>query len=155
MKNIDKNVWTAIGIVAILVIVLFTHKVFKNKDVDTEVTAPEDSSSLVAPVVTNTKVAKKVAPKLPYNEAVAFFKDQRIQLGVDCQANPNMPAFKAGSSIMVDNRSGNTRTVKVGTMYNIKPWDYVVVKLDVPSIPDTWYVDCDQSQNVATILIQK
>jgi hypothetical protein len=55
---------------------------------------------------------------------------------------------------MIDNRSEVARTVKVGSSFGIKAWGFEIVKLSSATLPATWYVDCDKSQNVATILIQ-
>ena len=92
---------------------------------------------------------------ISYQNALVQYKDARIQLEGNCQASPDNSTFKNGANIMIDNRSDKTRTVKVGSTFTIKPWGFKIVNLYSPSLPATWYVDCDASQNVATILIQK
>ena len=92
---------------------------------------------------------------LSYQNAVNKYKDARIELDPTCQASPNQMTFKNGTEIMIDNRSSKDRTVKVGSIYNIKAWGFKIVKLTSATLPATWMVDCDQSQNVATILIQQ
>lgn len=94
-------------------------------------------------------------PSLSYANALIQYKDRRIQLDLSCQASPNNVTYKDGTSIMLDNRSPSTRTVKLGSTYSIKPWGFKIVKLDSATVPATWYMDCDGSQNVATVLIQK
>ena len=94
-------------------------------------------------------------PALSYQNALAKYKDVRIQLNANCQADPTQMTFKNGTEIMMDNRSPKDRTVKVGSIYNIKAWGFKIVKLSSATLPATWLVDCDKSQNVATILIQK
>ena len=56
---------------------------------------------------------------------------------------------------MIDNRSGTARTVRVSSNYSIPAYGFKIVKLSSPTTPAIWYIDCDKSQNVATILIQK
>jgi len=56
---------------------------------------------------------------------------------------------------MIDNRAPVARTVKVGSTFPIKAYGFKIVNLSSATLPATWYVDCDSSQNVATILIQK
>jgi len=90
-----------------------------------------------------------------YAEALVKYKDTRIQLDQNCQATPNVMTFKNNTTIMIDNRSSMARTVKVDSIYSIKGYDFKIVKLSSATLPFTWYVDCDKSQNVATILIQK
>lgn len=96
------------------------------------------------------------ATAISYANALVKYADRRIQLDTVCQARPNTVTYKDNTGIMIDNRSPETRTVKVGTTFTIKPWGFKIVVL-----PDTYLksktllVDCDNSQNVATILVQE
>lgn len=96
-----------------------------------------------------------VAPLISYADALVKYKDARIQLDNNCQANPNNVTFKNNTNIMIDNRSNMARTVRAGSVFSIKAYDFKIVKLTSASPSTTWYMDCDKSQNVATILIQK
>ena len=100
-------------------------------------------------------VNEKRTVSLSYATALATYKDARLQLDRTCQASPNLLTFKNGSLLMLDNRSPFDRTVKVGSVYNIKAWRFKIVRLSSAALPATWLVDCDKSQNVATVLIQK
>ena len=124
-----------------------------------------------APIVTdNTKNGQEVIPtedtsvgsvnanaptSITYAQALVKYKDARIQLNNICQASPNNVTYKNNTSIMLDNRAPVDRTVKVGFVFNIKAWGFKIIKLSSAKLPATWLVDCDTSQNVATILIQK
>ena len=99
--------------------------------------------------------AKVPAATIAYADALATYKDARIQRGADCQASPNNVTYKNNSSIMLDNRSDKTRTVKVGSVFTLPAYGFKIVNLSSPTLPATWYIDCDSSQNVATILIQR
>ena len=95
------------------------------------------------------------APSLSYAQALAVYKNARIQLDQICRASPNNVTYKNNTSIMIDNRAPVNRTVKVGSTFSISAYDFKIVKLSSSTLPAVWYIDCGNSQNVATILIQK
>jgi len=93
---------------------------------------------------------------ISYANALVKYADRRIQLNTMCQAFPGSVTYKDNTGIMIDNRSPNTRTVKIGNTFTIKPWGFKIVILpDVYLKSKTILVDCDNSQNVATILVQE
>ena len=147
----DKNQKIVLELVVVLALVGFglwglsrTPADVKN---DAEVTPTEDVSTGSV----NTGAAASIA----YTEALVKYKDARIQLEKNCQASPDKGTFKNGTNIMIDNRAPVSRTVKVGSTFTIKAYGFKIVNLSSATLPATWYVDCDTSQNVATILIQK
>ena len=151
MDKINKNVFLFGGIAVALVVLFFIVKMNKNTDeIDLlDKSGVEDTTPAPgAPVVAPAKV-------LSYAEALVLYKDKRIQLDSICQASPANPTYKNNTKIMIDNRSDQTRTVKVGSTMTIKPWNFRIVNLSSSTLPTTWLVDCDKSQNVASILIQK
>lgn len=118
----------------------------------------------VAPVVNNqadsVTTGSNASTTLPiatisYAQALQKYKNARIQLDKDCRANPTNSTYKNGADIMLDNRAPVDRIVKVGFSFSIKAWGFKIVKLGSATLPATWYVDCGNSKNVATILIQK
>lgn len=92
---------------------------------------------------------------ISYADALVKYKDFRIQLDQSCQARPNNVTYKNNTFIMIDNRASVSRVVKVGSTFSLKGYGFKILKLSSAILPATWYVDCDKSQNVATILIQK
>lgn len=94
------------------------------------------------------------ATTISYTQALAKYKDARIQLDQNCRAHPNNVTYKNNTNIMVDNRADLSRTVKVGSTFSIQAYGFKIVRLSSVTLPVTWYIDCDTSQNVATILIQ-
>ncbi len=151
--NKDKKIFVELAIVVILVVVGFwimgkssTAPVVDKGGV--EVTPVED----VSEGSVNVGVP---AASISYAQALIKYKDARIQLDMDCRANPSNATYKNNSSIMIDNRSDKVRTIKVGSTFSIKAYGFKIVNLSSATLPATWYVDCDSSQNVATILIQK
>jgi len=95
------------------------------------------------------------AASLSYAQALVKYKDARLQLDESCQGNPDKMTFKNNALLMVDNRAPVDRTVHIGSVFSIKADGFKIIKLSSSTLPATWWVDCDKSQNVATILIQK
>lgn len=163
MEKENSNMWVwALILVLIVAGVLFM--VFNKKDdmnaVEEDTTAINDDTTADEPKesVQDTTGATTGVPaaSISYANALIKYADRRIQLDKVCQAHPNTVTYKDNTGIMIDNRSAETRTVKVDQVYTIKPYGFRIVVL-----PDTYLksktvlVDCDKSQNVATILVQE
>ena len=155
----NKNLW--IGVVVVLVIALGLILWSMNKSSDPlagengENVAQEQSPEPVEDTSEGSVNVGVSASSISYANALLKYKDARIQLDKICQATPNNVTFKNNTSIMIDNRAPVARTVKVGSTFSIKAWGFKIVKLQSATLPVTWLMDCDKSQNVATILIQK
>ena len=89
-----------------------------------------------------------------YEQALSEYKDARIQLDDKCQATPNYVTYKNNTSVMIDNRSASSRIIKLGSTYNIEPYGFKIIFLSSPITPLAWYLSCNESKNVATILVQ-
>lgn len=148
----EKNklyLWVSVVAVVILAVVFFF--MFGNKQTENQVTTEPESVQDV-----NDQDTGVPAEVISYANALVKYATRRIQLDTACQAYPNNITYKDNTGIMIDNRSPQTRTVKVGTPFTIKPWGFKIVVLpDVYLQSKTLLVDCDQSQNVATILVQE
>lgn len=155
-------------VVAIVVLGLFAFSFFNKPIVtDTETIVPvTETATSTKPVAKAATTVKKTSVplanqpvSLSYQSALELYKDnKRIQLsGADfCQASPNNVMYKNGTSIMVDNRSAQTRTVKIGgTSYSLEGYGFKIVKLSSVTLPATLLMDCNQQQNVAKILLQR
>ena len=121
--------------------------------------AQNDSSAgtaaTAATTVTRQEKTNKSKESLSYEQAVAKYRDRRIQFDEKCQALPANPTFKSGESIMLDNRAGFTRAIKIGKYYSIDPYGFEIIKLSSSILPLKIGVNCNQNNNVATILLQK
>ena len=143
----NKNILIGVGIVLVIMILSMINKSnTPSPNIETADSTLDTSTSTVntAPQMT-----------ISYANALVKYKNFRVQLDERCQGSPDKMTFKNGTSIMVDNRSQAFRTVKVGSTFSIKPYGFKIVKLYSDTLPATWYVDCDVSHNVSTILIQK
>jgi len=142
-------------LIIVLVLVIFAFWSTKKNSV----LAPNsDTNQAVSPVedVSNGSV-NTVNPtaSISYAQALVKYKNARLQLNNICQASPDKMTFKNNTNIMIDNRASLARIVKLGSVFSIKAYGFKIVNISSLALPATWYVDCDKSKNVATILIQK
>jgi len=162
----NKNMWIW-GAVAVVIVGIIIFLVMGNKDVEVvsltddqiamdaaDRSNPDGEEDVTEGSVSASNGAASPQVTLSYQEALVKYKDARIQLDKTCQASPDKMTFKNGTNIMIDNRAAVSRTVKVGSTFTIKPYGFKIVRLSSDTIPATWLVDCDGSQNVSTILIQ-
>lgn len=64
--------------------------------------------------------------------------------------------IKSGTSIMLDNRSGDARTIKVGDQtFQFSGYGYRILTLSSPVLPKTLMLSCGSAVNVGQILLQK
>ena len=122
---------------------------------DSVLNASEDVSegSVDAPASTNTGTPAT----LSYASALVKYAKTRFQFDETCQASPTAETFKSGVNVMLDNRSANALSLHLGTIgtFSVKPWGFKIVRLTGTPLPATILVDCNTSQNVASITLQK
>ncbi len=152
------NVIIWIGAVAAVIILGSIFFLFQNKQTVNLVTTENNSQTGAEPESvqdTSDQTGIGAAP-ISYANALVKYADRRIQLDSACQATPNNVTYKDNTGIMIDNRSPKARTVKIGTTFTIKPYGFKIFVLpDIYLKSKTILVDCDQLQNVATVLIQE
>ena len=150
-------IWVIVAVVVVVAIMFF---VLGNKQtVNPVATATPTVSPTPEPVSTQDISTTDVgvgSVSISYADALIKYADRRIQLDKNCQATPNNVTYKDNTGIMIDNRSSNARTIKVGTTFTMKPYGFKIVVLpDVYLKSKTLLVDCDKYQNVAKILVQE
>lgn len=160
-NNNNKGIIWGVLVLAIIVLGIVFYMKSKEPAVEVEqqsqtpATTQSNNVSTTKPASTTSNTGNKPV-SMAYEDALVKYKDRRIQLNTACQANPNVVTYKDNTGIMIDNRSDKTRIVKVGSSYTIKPWGFQIVVLpDIYLKSKTLLVDCDKSQNVATILVQE
>lgn len=167
MEKERSTMWIS-TVVLVIVVAGVLFMVFNKKDT-TDVVVEDTTTGAVVNDGTNTTDEPKEsvqdttgvkagtpAVSISYANALVKYADRRIQLDKTCQAYPNTVTYKDNTGIMIDNRSSETRTVKIDQTYTIKPYGFRIVVLpDVYLKSKTVLVDCNGSQNVATILIQE
>lgn len=148
----NKNVWIGVGVVLVVVLGFWYWSMNKSSVPVVEESTVVDSVEDTTAGSVNTG---STAASISYTNALVKYKDARLQLDKNCQASPDQMTFKNGASVMVDNRAAVDRVVKLGSVFTIKAYGFKIVKLSSSTLPAKWYVDCDKSQNVSTITIQK
>mgnify|MGYP001594993635 CR=1 FL=1 len=152
-SDTNKNLalYYGIGTIVIVILIIFVSTGRKNF---TERTAPILDAVIAETKTEGTNTIKKV-PTISYADALVKYRDARIQFDEECLAYPNNVTYKNGTSIMIDNRAGVVRTMKVGLPYTVKAYDFKIIKLFSTKLPETLLIDCDSFENVATILVQE
>jgi hypothetical protein len=159
------NIWMVVlgAIVVILILFLLVRNMNKTAVVTPEVPASDTVTSAQTPSSTEDVSAGDINAQTPqavisYNDALNLYAKTRIQFNNSCQVVvPNVTTFKNNTLLMLDNRSASTRTLHLGFMGNvtIKPWAFKIVMFSSSTLPRAVIVDCDHSQNVTTISLQK
>jgi len=161
-KNSKNVAWLTAGIIVVLIIVIIVLVTRSPKQAPSEVVIETPTeNALVAPnkapvYYTKAPAGVVVAPKPSYDEAVRAYGDQRVQFGDNCLATPARASFKAGSDVMLDNRSSETKVFTVaGETYTVKAQDFAVTKLPTVGESQDIMIDCGSMQNVATLVVQR
>lgn len=163
MKNRKEDV-IFVAVLLVLVLVFIVFKVINNKKAKeaAEVIAPE----VIAPavegqpakvvIIKKKKPAATIWPELSYSEEFAKYRDGRlVQFNNDCQVFPSSMVIKNGASVMLDNRSKVQQVITLGeNKYTLAPYDFEIMTIKAPAIPTTYFVDCNEKQNVTTIIVE-
>ncbi len=162
MKNSKgKNVWIGVAVILVVAIIVFLFSLLKKETVGVDgIISPNSNNTALFPPSTLDTSGSSVQGTKPisisYIDALAKYANKRIQLDKNCQAFPNTVTYKDNTGIMIDNRSPEVRTIKIGTSFTIKAWGFKIITLpNVVLQSKTIFVDCDKSLNVATILVQE
>ena len=156
MKNkLNKILYLSIGILIVVIIFVFLS-INKNvipvqdvgQNIDQTIVSTEDTSA-------GSINTDKSTSSMSYAQALAKYKDTLIQFDETCQVIPSNVTYKNNTFIMIDNRVPIDRTVKIDSVYNIKSYSFKIIKLSSNTLPMKWLIDCDQSQNVATVSIEE
>jgi hypothetical protein len=147
--------WTGVIIVAVVAGAVWW---LRGSNTDLSSLYPSFSASPMATVkATTPKSSKSPLPTstLTYSQLVAQYGANRIQFDTNCQAQPNLVVFKNGTSILLDNRANQTRTIGLnGVQYSFVPYGYRVITLSSSSVPQKWTLSCNNLVNVGTIQLE-
>lgn len=164
--SMSKNMWIwAIIIVIIVLGLIFWATMTSNNPASTTVIIPPSSENTATQTPTTIQSTEDISSgsihsgsttaAISYANALIKYANARLQLDDTCEGSPAAMTFRNNAYLMIDNRAPVARTVKVGTTFSIKAYSFKIIELSSAKLPATWLVDCDQSQNVATILLQK
>lgn len=157
----NKNTWIWIVVIVLVIVGIVIAVKMKKSDTSTvadnqnpsavEVTEDVSDGSVDAP-----KTAGVAPVTMSYANALIKYKDARIQIGDQCTVSKlSNLTFKNNTDVMIDNRSSVAHTLKIGSTFSVKGYGFKIINLTTAKVPGTLLVDCDSSQNVTTILIQK
>ena len=156
MKN--KYVWIVVVVAVVVVAYMMMKNGSQNYLPSGELTLSSPTASPMPGVVKkgtgSSSPSASSAPK-KYTDLVKEYGDRRIQFDKNCQAVPSFVTFKNGTSVMLDNRSGDARVVTLGGVkYSLAGYGYQIVYLSSPTIPKQLMFDCGAAVNVGTVLLQ-
>ena len=151
----NKNLWISLAVILVIVAGLILWSMLKSTPASAPAPVEQDSTTTPDTTTSGNTNTNSPAASISYTNALVKYKDARLQIDKACQASPDKMTFKNNSYMMIDNRAPVSRTIKIGSVYSVGAYGFKIIKLSSATLPATWYVDCDKSQNVATILIQK
>lgn len=152
--------WTAIIVVLVIVAGVWWFNGGSSNLSLTPGTSPSPSAlgATKTPVASKGKTATPVptiTSTLSYSQLVAQYGANRIQFNQSCQAVPSSVVFKNGTSVLLDNRSNQARTISVnGRLYSLVAYGYQVITLSSSTLPATLTLSCNSNVNVGTINLQ-
>lgn len=152
LMHMNKNQWLILIVVVLVAAAGYWLMEKEGKFAGVMKYSPTPSSK-AAP-----KSAAKATPAAPaksYTELVKEYEGRRIQFDQYCQAVPKDITYKNGTSIMLDNRSGDARSIKVGNdTHSLAGYGYKIVNLSRTSLPSEILLSCGSAVNVGKILLQ-
>jgi cytoskeletal protein RodZ len=162
MENKNRNLWIWIVVVFIIVVGVVLWATKSSAPIVVQNTTPADNTALQVQSTEDLSTgsvdatsATSPAATIAYSDALVKYAKARLQLDTTCQGSPDNMTFKNNALLMVDNRAPVARTVHIGSVFPIKAYGFKIIKLSSAKLPVTWKVDCDSSQNVSSILIEK
>ena len=164
-QNKGKLGWI-IGVV-VVVLVIIAAVMISTGNIDENVNGNEPTPTVETsptPTADNTSTGVQVGAStgetpITYTEALVAYANRRVQFSqpqglTSCNATPQKVTFKGGTKFMLDNRMGKIATIRFsnGVQYSLPAYGFQIVSLVTPK---TYAIDCNSSQNVATVEIQK
>jgi len=164
MENKSKTGWV-IGIIVVVLVIIGIVMASRSNN-DEYANGGNNPTPTVSPTPTpdesnnGTQVGVGAGEtSITYTQALVAYAQRRVQfshpVGLNsCNATPQVVTFKAGTKFMLDNRTNSTAVIKFssGVQYSLPAYSFQIVSL---ATPRTYVVDCNSSQNVATVEIQK
>jgi len=153
----SSNRWISLAVIIVVVLVVWNLWEFKGQEervmqtvTPTASPTPQSGGSTSGGGTSFTQTQVQT-----YSAAVTQYEGKRIQFDERCQPSPADVTFKNGTSIMIDNRSAQAKTINVGAQsYNLPAYGYRILILSSSSLPSELNLSCDNAVNVGRILLQ-
>jgi hypothetical protein len=145
---------TIVWLIVAVLVVIGIWMIYKNSNQNYNLNG--DSAFLNSPTPTPSKVvtkpktgAKPVGESMTYSQAVAMYKDSRIQFNELCQATPGQMALKSGQKVMLDNRTSSEITLTMdGKQYVVAGYGWKVVTASTSRpLPYDLDITCKTAKN--------
>lgn len=158
-KPFWKNTYAKVFILVLIVLAAISVASLVSDDESDESATPTPTQNTTTQTqnrtnttTTTTTTNKGTTSGPSYEQLVAQYDKAgtRIQFDIACQAKPNQITVVRGTSIMLDNRSGDARWISVGsTGYNIPGLSYRIFPIN-----STASINCGSAVNVGQIIVQ-
>lgn len=119
---------------------------------------PSQAKSLKAPQ--KTKMSRSESGSMGYTTLVRQYSDRKIQFDEFCHGVPGQLVVKKGQQILLDNRSSDTKTIKLDSQPHVLPgYNYRLVVITTSNpLPYSLGIDCKSvngnTENSAVINVQ-
>ncbi len=162
----NTRLWIALGAIVVLIIVVVSFRgrseEIAQPSASVSPTASPTNSPTASAVTTATPVRSTGGSSggssgtLSYEDAIKKYGGTRIQFDVRCQAIPGQLTIKQGGAVMLDNRSGDARTISVGGVKHVLAgYGFKIIVPTSRTLPADLSVGCGSAINVGTIKLQK
>ncbi len=123
--------------------------------VPTSSPSPGGTGGTTAKTIVVKKISTATASPKTYTDLIKTYANTRIQFDINCQAIPGNVTYKNGTTIMLDNRSGDARTITLaGTKIQLAGYGYAIATLRSTVLPKEMLLSCGSAINVGRILLQ-
>src|SRR3989344_2802370 len=111
--------------------------------------SPMPTPTAAKPTIKKAPVSGAAQQTQAYSEVVQQYAGRHIQFDINCQAIPAQTTFKNGTVILLDNRSGDARNIRVGdVVYSFPGYGYKTLTLVSSTLPKTLNLNCGSAVNV-------
>ena len=152
----NKTLIVVVVVVAIMVIIAVVGGRSNPFATPTPTPSGAATNSVSPKAMTTPRISSSGSMPQSYEDAVKKYAGTRIQFDARCQAIPNQITIKTGASIMLDNRSGDARTISLGSVkYAMGGYGFRIITPYSKTLPATQIIDCGSAQNVGQVFIQR
>ena len=153
-----------ISVLLVLIAIFIVFKIINGRKAEAPVVMDDvpidqvipDLKPIKKPVIVKKEKPATIWPELSYSEEFAKYRDGRlVQFDMNCGVLRSRMVIANGSSMMLDNRSNKEQLITIGEQkFTLTPYDFEIFTIKTPEIPTTYLIDCNERQNVATIIVE-
>ena len=149
-----KYVWVVV-VAAIIVVAYTVVNQMQQSNLPSGTMSPSSIVSATPGMKKGSVKQNPVVSAKNYSDLVKEYEGRRIQFDKNCQMTPSYVTYKNGTSIMLDNRSTDTKDITIGSnKYSLIGYGYRIVTLSSAKIPSEVSFNCGSAVNVGKALLQ-